>query len=118
MKPFSLPKSDLLAKPWEFEAVYRRGRRLRGNNFSLICLPTAQDQTRIGISIHGVKNAVKRNRIKRIIREFYRLNRAALPAATDIVFTVREGFTPNSPNEVKQAVFSLLKKTGSPSPSR
>lgn len=118
MKPFALPKSDLVTRPGEYEAVYRRGKRLRGKNFSLICMPTDREHNRIGISIHGVKKAVTRNRIKRIIREFYRLNRAALPAATDIVFTVREGFIPNSPDAVKQAVFSLLKKIGSPSPSR
>jgi len=118
MKSFALLKSDLITKSREYDVVYRRGKRLRGKNFSLICLPTENEHNRIGISIHGIKKAVTRNRIKRIIREFYRLNRVALPAATDIVFTVREGFTPNSPDEVKQAVFSLLKKIGSPSPSR
>ena len=118
MKPFALRKSDLITKSDEYEAVYRRGKRVRGKNFSLILLPTAREHNRIGISIHGVKKAVKRNRTKRIIREFYRLNRTALPAATDIVFTVREGFKPNSPDQVKQAVFSLLKKISSPSPSR
>ncbi len=118
MKPFALPKSDLLTKPWEYEAVYRRGNRLRGKQFSLICLSVAGPANRLGISIHGIKGAVKRNRIKRIIREFYRLNRAVLPAATDMVLTVRNGFRPDSPDEVKKAVFALLKTAGSPSPSR
>ncbi len=118
MHSHALPKSDLITRPWEYEAVYRRGKRVRGKHCSLICLSTDRERNRLGISIHGVKKAVKRNRIKRIIREFYRLNRAALPAATDMVFTVREGFSPNSPEEVKQAIFTLLKKIGSPSPSR
>jgi len=118
MKSFALPKSGLITKPWEYEAVYRHGKRLRGKNCSLICMPNAKDDNRLGISIHGVRKAVKRNRIKRIIREFYRLNRAALPAATDMVFTVREGFKPDSPEAVKEAIFSLLKKVGSLSPSR
>lgn len=83
----------------------------------MICMPNARENSRLGISVHGVRHAVKRNRIKRIIREFFRLNRTALPAATDMVFTVREGFTPNSPDEVKEAIFTLLKKIGSPSPS-
>ncbi|MDH5299455.1 MAG: ribonuclease P protein component [Desulfobulbaceae bacterium] len=117
MKPFALPKSGLLTKPWEYKAVYDNGKRLRGKNFSLICLATAKADTRLGISIHGIKEAVKRNRIKRIIREFYRLNRTALPPATDMVFTVRRGFSPDSPDEVKTAVFSLLKTAGSLSPS-
>jgi len=118
MKSFALPKSGLITKSWEYNAVYRRGKRLRGNNFSLICLASGLADNRLGISIHGIKGAVKRNRIKRIIREFYRLNRSALPSATDMVLTVRKGFRPDSPDEVKKAVFALLKTTGSPSPSR
>ncbi len=118
MKPLALAKSDLITRPGDYDAVYRRGKRLRGKNFSLICLANDRDYNRLGISIHGVKLAVTRNRIKRIIREFYRLNRVALPAATDMVFTVRKGFSPNSPDEVKEVILSLLKKIGSPSPSR
>ena len=117
MHSFTLPKNCLITKSWEYETVYRRGKRIRGKNCSLICLPVNNANSRLGISIHGVKKAVQRNRIKRIIREFYRLNRAALPASMDMVFTVRGGFSPNSPDEVKHVFYALLKKIGSPSPT-
>jgi ribonuclease P protein component len=66
------------------------------------------DTNRLGISVHGVKRAVKRNRIKRIIREFYRLNRLFISPSSDIVIAVRKDFPPSSPREVEQAVKPLL----------
>ena len=108
MRPFALPKSMLLAKPWQFEKVYRRGKRMRGQEFSLIYLANNLDGNRLGISVHGVKQAVRRNRIKRIIREFFRQNRTFIKPASDIVFAVRSGFSPASPQDVARAVRKLV----------
>lgn len=120
MNSLTLPKSCLLTKPWEYRHVYQTGKRLKGNYFSLIFTPNNKTENRLGISIHGqLKGSVRRNRIKRIIKEFYRLNRnflqrgissEGLPMA-DIVFTVRGGFCLDSPAEVETAVKSLLKKS-------
>ncbi len=112
MKEFTLPKVRLLTKTWEYDRVYRQGKRLRGHNFSLILAANELGGTRLGISVHGVKKAVQRNRIKRIVREFYRLHRLLLPQAFDIVFTVRPGFTPATPGAVQGAVRQLLAKAG------
>lgn len=108
LKPLKLTKSMLLAKSWQYAEVYRRGRRLKGKEFSVILLPTEGDVSRLGISVHGVKLAVRRNRIKRIIREYFRLNRAIFSPACDVVFAVRSGFSLNSPSEVCQAVQKLM----------
>ena len=120
MKPHSLPKSILLTKPGDYQQVYRQGKRLQGANFSLIFMPNSKEHNRLGISIHGqLKGAVKRNRIKRIIREFYRHNKTFLnrgvavgqgETALDIVFTIRPGFNLQTPSAVAQAVSSLLNK--------
>ena len=112
MKEFSLSKARLLTKTWEYDRVYRQGKRLRGHNCSLILAANELGATRLGISVHGVKKAVQRNRIKRIIRECYRLHRVLLPQAFDIVFTVRPGFTPASPAAVHGAIQQLLAKAG------
>ncbi len=101
---FKLPKTALLRKPEQYNVVYRQGRRVRGSHFSLIFIENGQDFNRLGISIHGVKKAVLRNRMKRIIREFFRVNRDFLPPAKDIVFAVRKGCTFKNPLEVSAAV--------------
>lgn len=108
MKPLSLPKSSLLRKPREYRNVYSRGKRIRGNLFTIIHVPNDNEESRLGISVHGIKKAVKRNRIKRIIREFFRLNRFFITPASDIVFAVRSGFTPDSPAEIKHLVDRMV----------
>lgn len=71
----SLPKDALLTKPWQYQAVYRHGRRVWGKGLTLIYLPNDQGQDRLGISVSGQKLAVRRNRIKRLLKEYYRHHR-------------------------------------------
>ena len=108
MPQCKLPKTALLRKGREFDKVYRQGTRWHGNGFSLIFCPNELGFNRIGISIHRkLKGAVKRNRIKRIIRESFRLERAAYPDCADIVFAVRPDFSLKSPVEITSAVAKL-----------
>lgn len=97
----SLPVAERLRKTWQFQRVYRQGKRLRGSCFTIISAPNDEGRNRLGISVYGFKSAVARNRVKRIIREFYRRNKelvasclpAVIPvASSDIVFTVRRQF--------------------------
>ena len=106
----TLAKTDLLRKPGEYRKVYRQGRRLRGKNYSLIYLAGNQRTNRLGISVHGVKKAVRRNRIKRIIREFFRLQRDFISPPADIVFAVRREFSLDSPAAINKSVADLLQR--------
>jgi ribonuclease P protein component len=46
----------------------------------------------LGITVGKVVgSAVERNRLKRLIREFFRQNRELLPDSSDLVITVKEG---------------------------
>jgi len=126
MNTLTLPKAYLLRKKSEFNNVYRNGKRVHGEHFSLILLPNNFAYNRLGISIHGqLKGAAKRNRIKRIIREFFRLNKSFLQESgskrsempfMDIVITVRKGFCLENPAEVAEAVNSLLQSKRLSSP--
>ncbi|MCI5221961.1 MAG: ribonuclease P protein component [Candidatus Electrothrix sp. AR4] len=105
MKRFGLPKSSLLRKTGEFNRVYRDGARLRGNGFILVYLSTAHPDSRLGISVpRKVGCAVRRNRIKRIIRETFRLHREVFPRSSDIVFAVRPNFPLSGMHAVRTAV--------------
>ena len=113
MLRYGLPKSCLLRKTGEFNQVYRRGQRLHGNGFALIYLPADQPDSRLGISVHRkVGNAVQRNRIKRIVRETFRLHREIFPQASDIVFTVRPDFSLDGMHAVRAAVSGLTGSQG------
>jgi len=121
MNTLTLPKTYLLRKKSEYTNVYRNGKRVHGENFSLILAPNNSDHNRLGISIHGqLKGAAKRNRIKRIIREFFRLNRHFIQEKSsnscelpfmDIIITVRKGFNIKNPAEMTQSVHCLLERS-------
>jgi ribonuclease P protein component len=118
MNTLSLPIAYLLRKKSEYNNVYRHGKRVHGENFSLILLPNKLAHNRLGISIHGqLKGAARRNRIKRIIREFFRLNKRFLQEKSskscelpfvDIVITVRKGFSLENPADIAAALSRLL----------
>lgn len=111
MKRFGLPRECRLRKKGEFNRVYRRGRRLHGEGFSLVAAANAEGCTRLGISVQKkTGNAVERNRIKRIIREAFRLQRECFPTGSDIVLTVRPGFSLQSPADIVTAVTGLGQK--------
>lgn len=119
MKHFALPKADLLRKPWQYQEVYRQGKRIRGESLTIIHRANTTGRYRLGISAHGFKKAAQRNRIKRIIREYFRLNRAQLATrfnrdkknqTRDLIFAVRQGFLPATPGEIANYLDVLLDK--------
>ena len=121
MTPNTLPKTFLLRKKSEYNNVYQHGKRVHGANYSLILRPNNRAHNRLGISIHGqLKGAAKRNRIKRIIREFFRLNKRFLQEKSskscelpfmDIVITVLKGFILENPTAVEGAISRLLDRS-------
>ena len=119
MKSLPLPKSSLLTKSWQYSKVYKHGKRIRGNGFSLIFIASNHAENRLGISINGVRLAVRRNRLKRLIREFYRCNRtfpsqvAAIKGTdqiVDMVFAARRQFSPNNLHELSEILLPLYRK--------
>ncbi len=105
---FKLPKTALLRKSKQYSVVYRQGKRYRGDHFSLIFIENDQGFNRLGISVHGVKKAVERNRMKRLIREFFRMNRDFLPPSKDIVFAVRKECLFKNPHQIFTAVIQAV----------
>ncbi len=76
----------------EFVNVNRFGKRSYTGHFIAIARENELGITRLGVTASKkVGNAVKRNRAKRLIREFYRLNKARLPKGYDIVIIAKKG---------------------------
>jgi ribonuclease P protein component len=57
-------------------------------------------------------SAVRRNRIKRVVREFFRLDRQAVPEAVDIVVVAKRGLDPDevSLDMVRRELVPLFKR--------
>ncbi|HOG17997.1 MAG: Ribonuclease P protein component [Syntrophaceae bacterium PtaU1.Bin231] len=90
MEKSSFRKDERIRNRKDFQVVYDRGARKGSQHFVVVSLENTSGTRRLGITVSKkVGNAVKRNRIKRLVREFFRLNKTRLPGARDIVVIAR-----------------------------
>ena len=85
----SQPATYRLRSQRDFRSVYGRGRRASGEWLTVVVWlrrPGEIPAPRVGLSVskdHG--GAVRRNKLKRILREAFRMERAGMPANVDVV---------------------------------
>jgi len=81
---------DSLRNSREFQAVYKRGRSVVTKYIVMYYKKNDLNENRIGISVSKkVGNAVIRNRVKRLIKEAFRLKADSIGQGYDIVFVAR-----------------------------
>ncbi len=74
----------------DFRRLYTKGRSKSSSRMVLYCRKNRLGKNRIGITVSTkLGHAVKRNRIRRRIREVYRLNEERFEPGNDIVIVVR-----------------------------
>jgi len=109
-------KKDLrLRKQKDFDRVFgKEGRFFAEKCLSLKVAPNGLDESRFGFIVSNKvsKSAVRRNRIKRLLRESIRLRWDAIKPGLDVVVMVRSDISENTFVDVDKAVDSLLKKSG------
>jgi ribonuclease P protein component len=86
----TLPAELRLRRKSQFEAAYANGRRLGDGFFSVTVSPNKSGRPRVGLAV-AVKiagNSVERNRIRRQIRESFRLSQLEIPPV-DLIVSAR-----------------------------
>ena len=87
---FRLPRSHRLSGAKQFEAVFASRVRKTLGPIAVCGRANGLPHGRLGLSVpRRVGSAVKRNRIKRLLREAYRLDQNELPVGYDWVVVVR-----------------------------
>ena len=117
-----LPRQSRNRKQAEYSACYERGRRYHTEHVLAPVRPRENGAcTRMAMAVsRKVGKAVTRNRVKRLLREFFRLHRALLPEHLDIVAVAKKhtGAADLSQDRVNAQLLPLLQRLPGLHPAR
>ncbi len=107
----TLPAQLRLRRKGDFNAAYARGRRTSDGLFSVTVRVNDAGAPRLGlaVAVRVAGSAVARNRLRRIIRESFRLHQHELPAV-DLVVSARPTARGATPQVLRASLAALWKK--------
>ncbi|TJX13666.1 ribonuclease P protein component [Tissierella creatinini] len=105
-----MDKKYRIRKNLEFKRVYSGGKNYWNRNLTLYIKKNNLDESRFGITItKKIGNAVVRNRIRRRIKEVYRLNFHKIKDGYDLVFIPKKNVQEISYKQLESAMLHILK---------
>lgn len=107
----TFPAARRVRRKWEFDQLYARGRRLGNNHFGITVHPNELGRPRLGLAVASKPfgGSVPRNRIRRLIRESFRLRQHELPNV-DLVVSARPQAKGASPAQLRASLDGLWDK--------
>lgn len=109
----TFPVGRRLRRKWEFDQIYGGGTRLGDRFFGVIFKRNGLDGPRLGMAVASKPfgGSVGRNRLRRLVRESFRLNQRRLPAV-DIVISARTPARNATATHLRASLESLWDKVG------
>jgi len=108
---FCFPKKVRLLKRAQFLTLSKQGEKVHTDCFLAIVLKGTGHNNRVGITISKkIGNAVERNRIKRIIREYFRHNKENISGPNDMNIIAKKGMTTLSNRQIIEKLDKLFTK--------
>ncbi len=100
--------SESLKKNHQFQFVYQNGKSYANKYLIMYVKENSMDGNRIGISVSKkVGNSVVRHRVKRLIRESYRLHESIFNSGLDIVIIARQNAASAVYKDIESALLHL-----------
>ena len=88
----NFPKLCRLRKSWEFQQVWKMGCKIHTPHFILLLAENSLLRSRLGLTVsRKVGNAVIRNRVKRSVREFFRIEQNKFTHYVDFSVVAKRG---------------------------
>ncbi len=111
MKEYGFPKEFRLLRRTDFVFKRQRARRIYTRNFTIVSSENRKGGPRLGIvASKKTGNAVARNRIKRLVREYFRLNRRKMNQTEDIIVIARPKARIERYADVEEELKELLER--------
>ena len=106
-----MPKKARLLKRVQFLTLSKQGKKVYTDCFLALVSVGEAHNNRIGITVSKkVGNAIERNRIKRIIREYFRHNKENIPGPKDINIIARKGLASLANRQIFEKLDKLFAK--------
>lgn len=100
-----------LKKNYEFRRLYNRGKNAASPYAVVYCRKNGKSSNRLGVTVSTkLGGAVQRNRIKRRIKEIYKISEQKLISGYDIVIVARIKSKTSGFRELEDSVLSLFQK--------
>lgn len=110
---YKFTKKERLRLANDFKKVYEQGKAYQSKKLVLFVLDTSYAMRRIGfVAGKKVGKAVKRNKVKRLLREVYRLNKHRLISGIDLVVVAKREAAELGFKEIEEEILRLSKKAG------
>ena len=107
-----MEKRFRLRKNMEFKKVYTGGKNFWNRNLVLYIKKNNLEEPRLGITItKKVGNAVVRNKIRRRIKEIYRLNLHKIKGGYDLIIIPKKNVVDISFKDLESALNHILKRS-------
>lgn len=106
-------KTTIIKRRYEFKNLYTKGQRYFSRNITLYILKNKYDHNRFAIAVSKkCGKAVKRNKIKRIIRENYKNFEEKIITGSDILISVSKNIESDNVDfyEIQKELYSLFNK--------
>jgi len=102
-----------LTKNYEFKRLYNKGKSVASKYVVVYCIKNNNSENRLGITVSTkLGGAVQRNRIRRRLKEIYRLNEHTLRMGFNIVLVARQRCRHAGWSELESSVLSIFDKLG------
>ena len=86
-----MKKTIMIKKNYEFKMLFSKGKFYHGEFIHMYIKPTNQDINKFGIAVSKKQGkAVKRNHIKRLIRENYKNFESSIKTGTNILIVINK----------------------------
>ena len=102
-----------LKKNYEFKRLYNKGKSAASQCAVVYCRRNGSMENRLGVTVSTkLGGAVQRNRIRRRLKEIYRLNEEKLLSGYNIVIVARMKSRFSGFSELESSVLGLFRKLG------